>query len=66
MPGYRLSRFAERDIEILLEWSHEQFGEKARIRYEALVARAMMWRLTRRGREAVRDLSLHAGRGLTI
>jgi toxin ParE1/3/4 len=41
MAGYRLSRFAERDIEILLEWSQERFGEKARIHYEALLARAI-------------------------
>jgi toxin ParE1/3/4 len=42
MPKYRLSPFAERDIEANLAWSQEQFGEKARIRYEALLVRAMM------------------------
>src|SRR3954462_5652422 len=42
MPKYRLSPQAERDIEAILEWTHENFGEKARLRYEALLTRAIM------------------------
>ena len=42
MPEYRLSPLAEQDIETILEWTHEEFGEKARIRYEALLTRAIM------------------------
>ncbi|HZW31460.1 MAG TPA: type II toxin-antitoxin system RelE/ParE family toxin [Isosphaeraceae bacterium] len=41
MPQYRLSPRAERDIEAILEWSHEHFGERGRLRYEALVMRAI-------------------------
>jgi toxin ParE1/3/4 len=44
--GDRMSHFifapaAERDIEEILAWSHEQFGEQARLRYEALLVRAV-------------------------
>src|SRR5271165_712847 len=42
MTEYRLSPLAEQDIETILEWTHEEFGEKARIRYEALLTRAVM------------------------
>ena len=35
-------RRAERDIEAILEWSHEHFGERGRLRYEALLARAII------------------------
>lgn len=42
MPDYRLSPAAERDIETILAWTHEQFGERARLRYEALLVRAML------------------------
>ena len=42
MTEYRLSPLAEQDIETILEWTHEEFGEKARIRYEALLTRAIM------------------------
>ena len=37
MNRYRLSPLAERDIETILAWTHAQFGEKARLRYEALL-----------------------------
>src|SRR3954454_15552804 len=42
MPQYRLSPFAEQDIEAILEWTHEHFGGKGRLRYEALLTRAIM------------------------
>jgi len=42
MPLYRLSPQAQQDIEANLEWTHEEFGEKARRRYEALLTRAIM------------------------
>lgn len=42
MPQYRLSPQAEGDIEAILEWTHEGFGERARLRYEALLTRAIM------------------------
>lgn len=41
MPRYLLSPAAERDIEQILAWSHEQFGELARLRYEAPLVRAI-------------------------
>lgn len=42
MPRYVLAPAAERDIEAILIWSQEQFGEHARIRYEALLVCAIM------------------------
>ena len=42
MPQYRLSPRAERDIEAILEWGHEHFGERGRLRYEALLMRAIL------------------------
>jgi toxin ParE1/3/4 len=42
MAHYRLSPQAEQDIEAILEWTHEEFGEKIRRRYEALLPRAIM------------------------
>lgn len=36
----RISRPAERDIEDILHWTQEHFGERARSSYEALLARA--------------------------
>lgn len=42
MPGYRLSPQAEDDIEVILAWTHEEFGEKVRRRYEALLTRAIL------------------------
>jgi toxin ParE1/3/4 len=38
----RLSALAQRDIAALLEWSREQFGEKGRVRYEALLRQAVV------------------------
>ena len=42
MPRFILSRAAERDIESILAWTHERFGEQARLRYEALPVRAIL------------------------
>jgi toxin ParE1/3/4 len=41
MAGYRLTHSAQVDIAEILAWSHEQFGEEARKRYEALIATAI-------------------------
>jgi toxin ParE1/3/4 len=41
MAGYRLTHAARADIVSILRWSHEQFGEEARKRYEALIATAI-------------------------
>ena len=41
MAGYRLTHAAQADIAEILAWSHEQFGEEARKRYEALIATAI-------------------------
>lgn len=41
MAGYRLTRVAQNDIVSILAWSHDQFGEEARTRYEALIAAAI-------------------------
>ena len=41
MPRYILAPAAERDIEQILAWSHQNFGEQARLRYEALLVRAI-------------------------
>lgn len=41
MAAYRLSRLAQSDIESILEWSHANFGESARRRYQALIAVAV-------------------------
>jgi toxin ParE1/3/4 len=42
MHRYRVSRPAAQDIETILAWTHEQFGEKARVRYEALLIRGIL------------------------
>ena len=42
MAQYRLSPQAEQDIEAILAWTDEEFGEKARFRYEALLIRAIL------------------------
>ncbi len=42
MRPYRVSPRAERDIEAILARTHEELGEKARVRYEALLIRAML------------------------
>lgn len=41
MNRYRLSHAAQADIVAILAWSHEQFGEEARLRYEALISAAI-------------------------
>ena len=41
MRRYILAPAAERDIEQVLAWTHEQFGQRARLRYEALLVRAV-------------------------
>ncbi|MEO6809477.1 MAG: type II toxin-antitoxin system RelE/ParE family toxin [Isosphaeraceae bacterium] len=42
MPQYRLSPLAEQDLEAILAWSHDRFGEQGRLRYEALLVRAIL------------------------
>ena len=42
MARFRLSPAAERDLETILGWTHEQFGESVRLRYEALLVQAML------------------------
>ena len=42
MPRYRLSPLAEADLESILAWTHENFGEEGRLRYEALLVRAIL------------------------
>ena len=41
MARYRLSAAAQADIVAILAWTHEQFGEAARNRYESLVVAAL-------------------------
>ena len=41
MAEYRLSAPAEAQIDQILEWSQEQFGDQARERYAALLVAAM-------------------------
>lgn len=42
MARYRLSPAAEQDLETILAWTHEQFGEVARLRSEALLVKAIV------------------------
>ena len=42
MARYRLSPLAEADLESILAWTHENFGEQSRLRYEALIVRAIL------------------------
>jgi toxin ParE1/3/4 len=42
MPQYILAPAADRDIASMLAWTHQQFGEQARLRYEALIVRAIV------------------------
>lgn len=42
MRRYVISPAAERDIESILAWTHEQFGAQGRLRYEALIIRAIL------------------------
>jgi toxin ParE1/3/4 len=41
MLRYRLSAAARADVVEILAWSQEQFGESARLRYEALLVTAL-------------------------
>ncbi len=50
MHLYRLSTAAQADIFEILAWSHESFGEQARLRYETLIVAAL------------RDVAEHPGR----
>jgi toxin ParE1/3/4 len=42
MPRYVIAPAAERDIESILAWTYRQFGPQARLRYEALLLRAIL------------------------
>ena len=42
MPCCIVSPAAERDIESILAWTHNRFGLQARLRYEALLVRAIL------------------------
>lgn len=42
MTRVRISPRAEQDIESILAWTHAQFGESARLRYEALVVQSIV------------------------
>ena len=41
MLRYRLSDSAQADVIGILAWTHEQFGEIARLRYESLIVTAL-------------------------
>lgn len=41
MLGYRLSEAAQGDVLGILSWTHEEFGEAARLRYESLIVAAL-------------------------
>ena len=41
MIRYRLSDAAQADIGQILGWTHEQFGEPARLRYQSLIVAAL-------------------------
>ncbi len=47
MARYRLTHAAQADIVSILAWSHTQFGEEARQRYEALITAAIRYAATR-------------------
>jgi toxin ParE1/3/4 len=42
MVQIRLSPEAQEDIEAILAWSHREFGEQVRLRYEELLVQAML------------------------
>ena len=48
MARYRLTHAARADIVSILAWSHEQFGEEARKRYQALIVTAIRDAASRR------------------
>jgi toxin ParE1/3/4 len=41
MFRYRLSEAAQGDVLSILAWTHEQFGEAARLRYQSLIVAAL-------------------------
>ena len=41
MLRYRLSDAAQGDVLSILAWTHDQFGEAARLRYESLIVAAL-------------------------
>ena len=41
MLRYRLSDAAQGDVMDILAWTHQQFGEPARLRYESLIVAAL-------------------------
>lgn len=41
MAPLRISAEAQEDIEAILTWTHEQFGEQVRLRYEHLLVQAI-------------------------
>jgi toxin ParE1/3/4 len=41
MFRYRLSEAAQGDVLSILTWTHEEFGEAARLRYESLIVAAL-------------------------
>jgi toxin ParE1/3/4 len=41
MLRYRLSDAAQSDVMAILSWTHEKFGETARLRYESLIVAAL-------------------------
>jgi toxin ParE1/3/4 len=41
MARFRLSPQAEQDVEAILAWSHRQFSDQARLRYEELLVQAI-------------------------
>lgn len=42
MARFRFSAEAQEDIEAILAWTHEQFGEQVRLRYEELLVQAVL------------------------
>lgn len=42
MARFRLSPEAQEDIEAILAWTHGQFGEQVRLRYEELLVQAIL------------------------
>jgi toxin ParE1/3/4 len=42
MPEFFVSPLAELDVEAVLEWTKDRFGEDVRLRYKALLTRAIL------------------------
>ncbi len=42
MARFRLSPEAQEDIEAILAWTHREFGERVRLRYEGLLVQAIL------------------------